>query len=166
HLALREVGDDDGFGVGAIAVRIADEGRHVEDGPLGLAFRVVLLGADEHIAGEQVLPGSFGVGDDRQVMIIVRADVDVGDELVPGAEVILDPRPEGVEFGGIERLVYRTPVDALFGGGIADDKAIFGGAAGTCAGGDNQSAGVCQFAFATSQSLLDQLGWVKIVKYG
>ena len=93
HLALGKVDNDHTVGIGTVPFRLAHEAGHVENAPLLLAAGVVALGANEHVAAEQVLPGGLGRHPDRDIVIRVGADVQVGYEAVTVGKVGFNPVP-------------------------------------------------------------------------
>ena len=60
HFSLTEINDDGGVRVGAISLGVTDKVGHIENLPLRLVGRVVGVGADEHVAAKEGLPGRGG----------------------------------------------------------------------------------------------------------
>ena len=162
-LALGEVEDHTAVGVGAVTLRLALEVRGVQDLPLFLAARVVLLRADEHGVGEQVVPRGLRGHFYGQVMISVGAHVQVGDKGISVGHGDTDTIPEGVELVSGERTVDGAPVDVLAGAGLINDVAVHGGTAGAMTGFHYQGAGIGQAAFVALNSQFYQLGRAEVV---
>ena len=155
--ATREVDQHDAVGVGAITLWLAGEVRRVEDGPLALVLGIEAVRTHEHGTREQVVPGRLGGHADRQVVLEVSADMQLGDEAVALAEVVLDALPQGVETLRAERAIDAAPVDGVRGGRLVDDEAVVRGASATGARLHDQRAVVGQTSFAASHCQLDQL---------
>jgi hypothetical protein len=57
-------------------------------------------------------------------------------------------------------------VDVVCGLIVVDNIAVFWAAAGKCAGGDDQGAGVVEDAFLAAKGVFDQLLWGQLVVEG
>src|SRR5690606_35750669 len=157
-LLLSEVDDHAAVGVGAVTFRGALEVGDVEHLPLVPAGRVVLLGIDEQLAAEEVLPSRGGGHLHRQVVGFGGAYMNVGNEVILGLIEGFDAVPEGIELVGGERTVDRTPGDVALAALLFDDEAIDGRTAGTMPSPDDERAVGGQFAFAAFDGLFNQLG--------
>ena len=151
-----KVDHDGAVGVGAITLGHALEERRVDDLPLGLAGRVVLLGSDEQAAAEQVVPGGGGGHLDRQVVAGIGTYMYMGNEAVALGNIGLDTLPQGVEHCRLDRAVDRTPGDLRFGAGLLDDEAVGRGAAGAVTGFHHQRAVVGQLALTALNGLFNK----------
>ena len=140
--------------------------RRIEDLPLVLAGRIVLLGIDEQGTAEQVVPGGFGFHDHRQV--VLEAGTHVYTRSVAGTfgQVVLHPGPQGIELVSRERAVDGTPGDIGTGGRLIDDETVHGRTAGTLTSLHDQSSGIGQLTLIALDRRLDQLGDAQVVKYG
>ncbi|MNO64598.1 hypothetical protein D3C76_553300 [compost metagenome] len=166
HFLLGEVEDHAAVGVGAVTLGHALEVGDVENLPLVAADRVVLLGIDEQLTAEQVLPGGGGGHLDRQVVLLGGTYMHVGNEVVLGVVEGLDAIPQGIELVGRERTVDRAPGDIVLAARFFDDETVDRRAAGAVAGTYDQRAVVGQFAFPAADGFFDQLGNADIGVHG
>ncbi|MNN15402.1 hypothetical protein D3C81_1285040 [compost metagenome] len=166
HLLLGEVEDHATVGVGAITLRLADEGRHVEDAPLALASRVEGLRVDEQAAAEQVVPGGLGAHLHRQVVLFGGADMHVGDEVAALAQIGFDAIPQGSELVFRERTVDLAPGDLGLGARFLDDVAVHRRTTGTVTRAHDQRTIGSELTLATLDGLLDQFGNADIGVHG
>src|SRR5690606_6739112 len=165
-LLLSEVDDHAAVGVGAVTFRGALEVGDVEHLPLVPAGRVVLLGIDEQLTAEEVLPGRGGGHLHRQVVGFGGAYMNVGNEVILGLVEGFDAVPEGIELVGGERTVDRTPGDGIPGARFFDDIAIGWRTTGPVSGFDNERAIGGQFTFPTLDGFFDQSSGADINGHG
>src|SRR5690606_2753421 len=97
YLALGEVDDHATIAVGAVTLGLADEVRRIEDLPLVLAGRIVLLGIDEQGTAEQVVPGGFGFHRNRQVLLVAGTHVYTRSVAGTFSPVVLHSAPQGIQ---------------------------------------------------------------------
>ena len=100
HQLFAEVDHDEGFGIGAVQLRHGVEARGGDYGEIRADVHG-LAGAyrdQEHIAGEQVLPGGGGDDPDIHLVIPVRPGVAVLDEEFFALQVGQQPVMKLVEF--------------------------------------------------------------------
>ena len=162
QLALREVDDHRAFAMGAVAIWVAAEAGGVEHFPLRFSRRIVARGPDEHVAGEQAVPGGFGGHLDRKVVLGILAHVQVRHESLALRQIGFDTRPERVEAICAEGAVDRAPGDIVGGARLLDDEAVGGRSAGVAAGGGQQGAAVGERAFAALEGQFDQFRAVQV----
>ena len=143
--------------MGAVTLRVADKTGDIEHIPHWFTAVVIGLGADKHVAAEQGLPGGLGGDAHGQVVLAVRADVQLRYEAVAGIQVRLHPVPELVKPGAVERAVYRAPVDTVLSAWLPDDKPVCRRASRARAGGHQQCPGVREDAFAALDGFFHQL---------
>ncbi len=110
----------------------------------------------EHVAGEQVLPGGGGDDPDIHLVIPVRAGVAVLDEDLLALQVGQQPVMEMIEFFRGEGLVLPAPMDIVGAGGFLDNEFILGGAAGIGAGAHHHRPQVGDEAFLAGDDLFIQ----------
>ena len=162
HLAL-DRNRDHGFGTAAVAFRVGFEGRAVDDGVFRLErFEFGHVGADEHGAVEQRVPGQLG--DHAHVDAIGRigAGVEVFDEVFAALHVSQHVLIELFEVLGRHRRVVFPP-DRVLDRGFVHRELVLGRAAGEFAGFHQQRAAVAQRTFVAAQRGLDQRGLQEIV---
>src|SRR5690606_7406581 len=139
-LLLSEVDDHAAVGVGTVTLRRALEIGDVEHLPLVPSSRVVLLGIDEQLATEEVLPGRGRGHLHRQVVGFGGAYMDVGNEVILGLVEAFDTVPECIELVCRERTVDWSPGDVALAARLFDDEAIGGRTAGTVPSLDDERA--------------------------
>ena len=128
--ASERVPSSDGIGV---EVRRLDDREIGNDGGEVLERR-----AQEHVAGEQAVPGGLGNHAHLAAVVGVRADVAVLDEDVAALQVGEQAAVHEVEVVLLEVVVDLAPPDLVLAGGLADDEAVLRGASGVVAGSDHQ----------------------------
>ena len=114
------------------------------------------LGLDEHVAGEEGVPGGLGDHPDGHAISGVGPGKAVLDKEVFALEIGQQPvlqRGKPLRFHG---LVHRAPPDFVFTGGLPHDKLVVGGAPGMLAGAHHQRAQVGHAALPAPDDLLVQ----------
>ena len=134
------------------------EQRGVDDGELGRKVRIGVLGRDEEMTCEEVVPGQLGVDAQRNAIAFVGSDVTVQRVGFPFGEIGRHAIPERVELGFVDRLVRVVPVDVGLTRWLANKELVLGGAPGMRPRVDDELAVLAQYAFAARQRLFDQLG--------
>ena len=144
----------------AVARGIGAEAGQIDDRVVGgEAGELALVGADQHRADEEVVPGEFV--DDAHVDAMRRlrtAEQILDEQVVLGAEV---REKVGLECGEMFRahvLVGLAPPDGLLGLRVADDVAVLDRAAGVRAGFHHQRTVGRELALAPRNRGLDQHG--------
>ncbi len=166
HLLLGEVDDHAAIGIGAVTLGYALEERGVEDAPLAQTGRVELLGGDEQAAAEQVVPGGLGGHLDRQVVLGIGTDMDMGHEAVTLADIGFDAAPQGFEVARRERTVDRAPGDLVLGAGLFDDEAVSRRTTRAVPGLHHQRAIGGQFALSALDGFFNQLSGADVGVHG
>ena len=157
-LAALEVHDHEDFGSGLVLVGGGAEAGGGDHRELRAVFveRFLVPGADEHVPGEEALPGLGGDDPDGESVLGVGAGVAVLDEQVAALEVGGHPPAQaGVPLGG-EGVVVATPPDVGVGVRFADHVLVVRGAAGELAGAHHDGAAVGQRGFAAEDRLLGE----------
>ena len=155
---LGEVDRDHRLAAAAMAGRIGDEGRQVDDGIFGREVGQRLrLGPHQQGADEQVMPGELV--DDAHIDPIfgLRPAIEVGDiELVLLAQRLEEILLQRGEMRRRHRHIGLAPPDGVLRLGILDDELVAGAAAGMLASLDDQRAVLGQNALAIGKRGLDQ----------
>jgi len=110
---------------------------------------LVVLDADEHIAGEEVLPGRGGNQADIHLVIPVCPGVAVLDEDLLALEIGQQPVMDEIEFFRGEGLVLPAPMDVVGTGRLLDDEFVLGGTAGVGPGAHHHRPQVGDEALAS-----------------
>ena len=116
------------------------------------------IDGDEHVAGEEALPGGVGDDADGHAVVGVSADVAVLNEQLLALQEGLQALEQRVELVGGEGAVVIARPDLLLGGGLADDVLVGGGPGGVLAGVDDEGPSVDEMTLAAEDGLLDQGG--------
>ena len=158
HQLFAEVDHDEGFGIGAVQLRHGVEARGRDDGEIRPDVHGV-AGAhrgQEHVAGEQVLPGGGGDDPNIHLVIPVRPGVAVLDKEFFALQVGQQPVMELVEFFRGEGLVLPAPMDIVGAGGFLHNEFILGGPAGIGAGAHHHRPQVGDQPFLMGDDLFIQ----------
>lgn len=166
HFLLGEIEDHATVGVGAVALGHAFEVGDIEDLPLVLAGRVVLLRLDEQATAEQILPGGSGGHLHRQVVSLGGTYMNMGNEMVLGVVERFHAGPQRIELVGRERTVDVAPGDRVLGARLFDDETVDRRTAGAMAGTYDQRAVGGQFALTAANGFFYQLGGADIGVHG
>jgi hypothetical protein len=160
---FREIDRDQRLAAAAVALRVSAERRQVHDRQIGDEIgEFGVRGTNQQVADEQRMPGVFG--DDARVDAVGRigAAVEILDEQILALRGFPEIGVERVELRGGHRAVV-VPPHGVFGGGVADDELVLGGAAGVHARlGDDGAAGG-QHRLVAAQGFLIELRRLEIV---
>ena len=122
---LTEVQDHERLGVRSVHLRTGVEMRRGDDDDLRPVHpRRGRRSPDEHIAGEQAVPGRLGDHPNRDAIERVSPDKAVLNEEVPSLQVRQEPLVEALELLGIHGPVDGPPPNAAGAGGLADDELV------------------------------------------
>ena len=153
HCLARDIDHHADFALGAVGFGNRMKIGRLDDGPFRLEVGVVLgRGLDEHVAGEQAVPGIFGNDPDRQAVGRVGAAIAILNECFLALEVIHHAGVDDIELVGADRLIDRTPPDVVLDRVVLDHEFILGRAAGIFAGLGDKRAIDRQLAFAAAQA--------------
>ena len=162
HATLGELENHAAVRIGAVTLRVTLEVGRVENFPVILARRVVLVRADKQGVGKQVVPGGLGGDFDRDIVSRVSADMQVRGKGVAACNKLLNARPQRIKLRCVKGAVDRAPVDLGGGAGFVNDKPVHRRTAGAVAGVTYQGAVCGQLAFVTLDGQLDELGGTQI----
>jgi len=150
-----EIDNDEGLGIGAVDRWEGVKVGHVDDGKPGcVVLQFLLRRIDEHVAGEQGVPGLLGDDPDRQPVLRVGAGKTVLHEQVAALHVGAHPFVERVEQCRVEGPIDLAPSDVVVAGRLVDDEFLVGGPTGVMSGLDRDGAEVGNQAFAALDDLL------------
>ena len=158
HTPTGKVDHHRAVAVGAIAFRVADELRRVDDLPAVFVARVVVRRADEQRVSEQSVPGIFRGHLNRQIVFRVGADMQFRDEGIALIHMQLNPIPERIEHLWADWLVDCTPIYGFAGGRLIDDETILRRASRTGARFNDDGAGIDEFSLASQHGELGKFG--------
>ena len=131
-----EVDDHKGFGIGAVNFRHRFEAGQSDDGERrGVVLQFFPVpDLDEHVAGEQALPGQLRDHSDMELIVgIGAAQAILHVQFLP-LHVGQHARVQRVELVDGKRFVDFAPPDVVLAGGFLHDEFVVGGAAGMFAG--------------------------------
>ncbi len=155
HDAFAEIDQDRAVRGGAVGLRIGLEARQVQDGEFRLeALELLGPGPQEHVAGEQVVPGGLGQHAHADAVRRIGAGPAVAHEQLAALGIGQHAIVQGAEALRRDRLVGLAPVDAAPGLGILDEELVVGRAAGMDAGAHDEGAAVAHLAFAAADRFL------------
>ncbi len=121
----REVDDDEGFGIGAVDLRLGVEGGKVDDGELGpVVAEFFRSGAQEHVACEQGVPGPLADDAHRNPVHGACAGEAVLHEEVATLHVVAHLLVKRVEAFRFEGAVHLAPVDEVAARRLLDDELV------------------------------------------
>ena len=120
------------------------------------------VGAAQHVADEEAVPGELGDDADVQPVGGVGAGVEILHEELAAADVGAHVGEQPAEVLGRHRRVVLPP-DVRHDRGLADDELVLGAAAGVAAGGDQQRAADAEVALAAGDGRLHQRGLEQVV---
>ncbi len=120
------------------------------------------MNLDEHVAGEQAVPGGLGDDPDVELVVGVGPGVTILNVNLPVLEVRQHPGIQGVELFHRKRFVHLAPPDVFLAGRFLDDEFVVGGPAGVFPGRHAHRSQVSQNAFLPADDMLVQEGTGKI----
>ena len=157
HQLLVEADLDEDLGVGAVLLGLGVAARRLDDGELGLeGFQFLVLRADEHVGGEEAVPGGLGDNAHRQAELRIGAGVAVLNEHVPALVIGQQTFVQAVEIGRRGRPVDRAPPDVVVVFGLIDDELVLGRASGVDAREHDQCPALGQNPFAAAHRLFTE----------
>ena len=160
---LVEVQRDDGVGAAVVLGGVRLEARAVDDGEISEELvKLLSLGAAQHVADEEAVPGQLGHHAHLDRMRRVRAADEVLNVVVLALHVLEHVGMQRVEALGRHGAVVFPP-DLVFDRGGLDHVLVLRRAAGELARGHVEGAALAQRALAAFQRGLDQRGLHKIV---
>jgi len=161
---FREVERDHRFRAAAVAGRVGLEAGTVDDGEVWhIAVEFGALGAAQHVAVEQRVPGQLGDHAHVEPVRRIGATVEILDEVVAALHVFEHVGVEHVEGGRVHRLVV-VPPDRVFHIRCAHHELVLGRAAGMGAGRNHDRAALADVALAALHGLFHQLGLDQVVE--
>ena len=119
---------------------------------------------DEHVAGEEAVPGALADHAQRQAIARVGAGMEILDPELARAQVRQHLLLEALEVGLVDGGVDVAPPDVVARGGLVDDELVLRGAAGVLPGQDHKGAALGEMAEAALQAVFDQCRRVEIPK--
>jgi len=119
---------------------------------------LAIADGDEHVAGEQGVPGLFGDDAHRQTILGIGSRVAVLDEDILVLQVALDPAQQGGKIIIHKGPVVLSPPDPLRGGILANHELVFGGAGAVFAGSHHHRSPAGQLTLAPQDDLLVKAG--------
>ena len=138
HQLLAEMNDNEDLRAGAVHFGNRVEVRGIDHRELRhVAGQLLGLGLDEHVAGEEIVPGSLGDHPDGQAISGVGPGEAVLDEKVFPLEIGQQPVLQGGKPLRCHGLVHLTPPDFVCTGGLLHHKLVIRGAPGILAGADH-----------------------------
>ena len=108
-----KVDDDAAVAVGAVALWVALEISSVENLPFLLVGWIVFFRTDKEITAEKILPRSLSGHFHWQVMLRIRADMQIRHEAGFLSQIGFNAIPEGVEFVRIKGTIDRAPLNVV-----------------------------------------------------
>ena len=164
HHFPAEMHEDEHVGPRAVARGVSLEIRRVDDGELrevlGAPSGVVLR--EEHVPGEQVVPGEFVDDSDREPVRGVGARPGVQDVQLLVLEVVQHVAVKRIELVRVDRTVDAAPVHVLLARRFAHDELVVRGPAGVLARPADEGTLGGQRAFTAVDRLLVQRRWAQI----
>ncbi len=112
---------------------------------------------------EKAVPRELGVDADRNLIVLVGADVAVESVGFALGEVRADLLEERVKNGGFDCLVGVAPIDVFLTRRLFDEKLVFGRASGVRTRIDDQLSVAADDAFAAAYCVLDEFRNAEVV---
>ena len=128
HHALRQVQEDERGAAGAVTLRLGLQVGDVDHREVGDEIRqhAQILLADEHVAGEEVVPGVLGDDADVDAVAGIGAGVAVEDEHVLAQQVLPGAGQQRLELLPLERPVDLPPPDVGVDRRVLDQELVVG----------------------------------------
>ena len=163
---LGEVQDDEAFGVGAVDLRVGLHVRRVKDGEVRIEAGQRRFGRlNEHVGGEQIVPGLL-VHDARlETVGVVGTGVDVADVDVLARQVLQHLGVQLVE--GLRRHadVDLAPVHRCLSGLVAHDEFVVRRAAGVLTRQADEGAVLGELAVTVLDGVFDEFGPAEVPEH-
>ena len=137
--------------------------RGIDHRELRAESRHRILGCNEKMMREEVVPGELAVDANRHAIPLVGADVAIQRIHVALGEVGFDLFEERIEDRLVDRAIGVAPVDILFARRFFDERFVFGRTPGVGTRIDDELPVAPKDALTMPQCMLDELGWRKVL---
>jgi hypothetical protein len=137
--------------------------RGINDRELRAESRHRILGCNEKMMREEVVPGELAVDANRHAIPFIGADVAIQRIHVALGKVGFDLFEESIEDRLVDRTVGVAPVDILFARGFFDERFVFGRTPGVRTRINDELPIAPKDTLALPQCMLDELGRRKVL---